>query len=942
MKKVLLLCSMALGIGANAQISVKEGFETTLPATWAGAGGYVPNSYTTVYGNAGCTGVDRAWGAVLLGTSTSTKTATLTYTKPSTMISNGKEIDISFDYIIEDALDTSTGVLKGDILVQYSTAATGTTFTTVSTTPYSGTTGGCTRVTASIPDGIVNGTNFRLRISITSTSANNNNGTYVFLDNISILQKVDAIPSCTTLSAPADGATGILVRPTFTWGTATNAHAYKLYLGSVSANYNVINGEELSSGYILPAAKLLAANTKYFAKIVATNNLGDAVGCVETTFTTGENGIAPYCGPMVSTAPTQMLPIKSFKFGDVENKSDDNATAMGTYEAHQNFTASKFEVNDDVTSVPFALSGLGLGTNAFGTAIYVDWNEDGDFDDAGEAYFNTTGTMIASNVLTDGLINLKGDLAIPEGVKAGEKKMRVKYNFTGTTALNSTLSSACSDITNGQVEEYTIKVISTNPPITYCDAKATTTSNNFERITNVKIADIDNASTPLYDNNGYEDFTNIVGNVQTNKTYPIEVKISNFYGDKTSVWIDYNQDGVFTDNEKTNMTVNAATSTGVVKIPSDAKLGKTRMRVRTTYSSDPQPCGDATFGQVEDYTLDIKEGVASLPDCVTITAPTKDAVNVETTTKIIWNTVDNADKYKIYIGTTSGVYNIVDGKEVTETSYDISLAADTKYFVKVVSSNDVGDATGCEEISFTTAANYTYCNNGINMICSDGDVIENVTFAGINKDSGCSGSTGYSDFTSLVAQVVAGETYPISVKVGPSGEGWEFESVGVWIDFNQNGTFEESEYTYVGTGLAQVLIKNIVIPSDAKQGPTRMRVVVAASKADGFGHHFACGPNNANEAYGEMEDYTVNIGKLGVSDMDKSTLSVYPNPFKDVLKISDINDAVSIVVTDFSGRTVAKMKPATELNLSTLNKGVYIVTIKYANGSSKSTKVVKN
>ena len=194
----------------------------------------------------------------------------------------------------------------------------------------------------------------------------------------------------------------------------------------------------------------------------------------------------------------------------------------------------------------------------------------------------------------------------------------------------------------------------------------------------------------------------------------------------------------------------------------------------------------------------------------------------------------------------------------------------------------------------------------------------------------------------VFGNVLRNGTYPISVKVGPSGDGWLYESVGVWIDFNQNGTFEENEYTYVGTGLAEVLTKDVIIPADAKLGKTRMRVVLSASKADAFGHHFACGPNNANEAYGEMEDYTVNVGKLGVSDMSKTTISIYPNPFKDVLRISDVKDAVSIVVTDLSGRTLANMKPATELNLSALSKGVYIVTIKYADGSTKTTKVVKN
>src|SRR5690606_22029355 len=86
----------------------------------------------------------------------------------------------------------------------------------------------------------------------------------------------------------------------------------------------------------------------------------------------------------------------------------------------------------------------------------------------------------------------------------------------------------------------------------------------------------------------------------------------------------------------------------------------------------------------------------------------------------------------------------------------------------------------------------TYCEPELD--CTDGDLILNVTFAGINHDSGCS-PNGYGDYTNLVGNVNAGETYPIEVTVG---DGWAFESVSVWIDYNNNGTFEENEFTYVG------------------------------------------------------------------------------------------------------------------------------------------------
>ncbi len=155
-----------------------------------------------------------------------------------------------------------------------------------------------------------------------------------------------------------------------------------------------------------------------------------------------------------------------------------------------------------------------------------------------------------------------------------------------------------------------------------------------------------------------------------------------------------------------------------------------------------------------------------------------------------------------------------------------------------------------------------YCTNTINFNCTDGDVIKNVTFAGINNDSACGNSTtGYSDYTTSVgaASVIAGGNYNISVLVGPSGDGWLYESVGVWIDYNHNNIFDTDEFTYVGTGLNEVLTKEITISAGAQTGDTRMRVVVSAAIESAFGDQFKCGPVAANNPYGEMEDYTVNI-----------------------------------------------------------------------------------
>ena len=139
----------------------------------------------------------------------------------------------------------------------------------------------------------------------------------------------------------------------------------------------------------------------------------------------------------------------------------------------------------------------------------------------------------------------------------------------------------------------------------YCTAGATSLS--FEKIANVTFADIDNSSTSTA---GYEDFTTVVGNVSRGSAYDINLDISDPYEtDELLVWIDYDQNGVFSANELAyNSAIAEGPYSGSITIPVDAPLGETRMRVRlhdTAAGANATPCGTSTYGQVEDYTIDI-------------------------------------------------------------------------------------------------------------------------------------------------------------------------------------------------------------------------------------------------------------------------------------------------------------------------------------------------
>ena len=112
-------------------------------------------------------------------------------------------------------------------------------------------------------------------------------------------------------------------------------------------------------------------------------------------------------------------------------------------------------------------------------------------------------------------------------------------------------------------------------------------------------------------NSGYGDYTNKVAAVSRNSTNRLYYSAGfrkNIYREYWAIWIDYNQDGVFSDDEKV-LSASALTSRNLytdIKIPSTALLGKTRMRVSMTDRGTLSPCKTIEYGEVEDYMVDIK------------------------------------------------------------------------------------------------------------------------------------------------------------------------------------------------------------------------------------------------------------------------------------------------------------------------------------------------
>ncbi|WP_299457010.1 M20/M25/M40 family metallo-hydrolase [uncultured Microscilla sp.] len=174
----------------------------------------------------------------------------------------------------------------------------------------------------------------------------------------------------------------------------------------------------------------------------------------------------------------------------------------------------------------------------------------------------------------------------------------ITLRFRGITGNNYT-----SDIT---IDELRIGE-KTVAPLNYCASKGNTVSDEW--IGRVRVGSIDNSSNNS--NGGYSDFTAQSTNLSKGSSTNITINPAwsgQTYSEGYAVWIDYNQNGVFTDSGELVFSQSSTSSSqvsGSFTVPAGAVTGSTRMRVSMKYNATPTACESFTYGEVEDYTVNI-------------------------------------------------------------------------------------------------------------------------------------------------------------------------------------------------------------------------------------------------------------------------------------------------------------------------------------------------
>ena len=247
---------------------------------------------------------------------------------------------------------------------------------------------------------------------------------YLFVDDVSVTLS----PSC--LPPTVSDTTNI------TSTTATINWVTPLIIPANGYQYVVSTTNVTPAGSGTAVAGLnanissLTANTTYYIFVRS--------DCGGGNFSTWTASASFYTGYCISTSTSSTYFINNFSTtGGISNITNNGSGYSAT--GFGNFTAQSVS-QQPYGTVNFSSTYSG---STFGFNIWVDWNNDLDFDDAGEKVYGSGGYN-ASNT---------GNFTVPASASVGSHRMRIRANLSDTNPQ------ACGSITNGETEDYTFTVI---------------------------------------------------------------------------------------------------------------------------------------------------------------------------------------------------------------------------------------------------------------------------------------------------------------------------------------------------------------------------------------------------------------------------------------------------------------------------------------------------
>ena len=580
----------------------------------------------------------------------------------------------------------------------------------------------------------------------------------------------------------------------------------------------------------------------------------------------------------------------------------------------------------------------------------------------------TTPTGLAASGLTSSTANLNWN-AVPGGT------YEVRYRETGTTTWttvaaggNALTLTGLSPLTSYEAQVRTACTGGSNSPysgsvnftttevqLNYCSSNGNNVSDEY--IGRVQVGSIDNTSG--VDPSGYTDFTSISTDLTLSTGYTITITptwTGTIYAEGYAAWIDYNKDGDFEDAGEQLFSQSPTTSTpisGSFTVPAGATQGTTRMRVSLKYNGIPTPCESFTYGEVEDYTINI---VAGTPDTQAPTTPTNlNSTNIATSSfDVSWTaSTDNIGVfgYNVYLNGS------LDGT-TTSTGYSFSgLSANTSYTVAVeaydAASNTSGQAsTNVTTLDVGTCTNVTINSNDFESgfgIWNDGgsDCRRSANDAPYSNGTYSIRLRDNTSTSVMTTDVLDLSTYEeITVAFSYLARSMDNANEDFWLQVSTNGG---SSYTIVEEWNQGDEFVNNVRENDAVTIPgpftsnTRLRFRCDASGNSDWVYIddvviTGCTTGSSRITRGESDVAQL---ETEIEVYDLSELTVYPNPVQDILRIKGIPETADVNLIALSGKLIDRGIGKSEFDMSALNPGIYILRV-VSGDQMKTVKVLKH
>lgn len=107
-------------------------------------------------------------------------------------------------------------------------------------------------------------------------------------------------PACTLLNSPLNGATNINGVTNLSWAYSPTATGYNITMGTTPGGGEILNNVNLSNTLFYNPPTDFPPDTQIYVTITPYNENGNAMNCIEESFTTGPIAILPNCATMIS------------------------------------------------------------------------------------------------------------------------------------------------------------------------------------------------------------------------------------------------------------------------------------------------------------------------------------------------------------------------------------------------------------------------------------------------------------------------------------------------------------------------------------------------------------------------------------------------------------------------------------------------------------------